>query len=424
MVENKARMSLFRRLGVLACLLCIATCALLPLRARASNMRPNALDHRVDAISAVQLEAEPASRLVDPERQIAAQRLSRWTLPGWIASIAFQIIALAYFWQSGAAARLRDRFRRSAIGEMSVRFLFGASLALIARLAALLPGFYLFRVGRVMQLNGTLLRSWSATWLLNTLVAMAIAGVVVTAVLWLVDRTHQWYVFTIAAIVAGSFAITAMAGTVTFHRAALPYQIEKVARSLENRAGIHVPIEVRRRSGRSHIGDAAVLGMASTTRVIMDDTLVAGATPAELRFIVAREIGQVAAHDPIRSATINAALAIFGVALAVFIADRIGFRRDDDPVARLALVAALLGCMYFVVAPIDNAVLRSMSSAADRYAVALTGEREGALRFVVRGADQELDEICPNVVADVFLETSLPVGARVASLNGVPSGCP
>ena len=418
-------MTVSRRLGVLVWLIGIAACALHPLGAWAADSRPNGLDRRVDAISSAQLETMPAARLVDSDRQAAAERLARWMVPGWLASIVFQIVALAYFWQSGAAAKLRDRLRRNAMSEMSVRFLFGASLALIARLAALVPGFYLFRVGRVMGLSDLLLRTWSLNWLFNTLVAMAIAGVVASVVLWLVDRTHQWYLFTMAAIVAGSFAITFAAVNVNVPAIEnAPAGVANLARSLEGRALVAVPVVVDRRSLRSHIGSASVVGLGPTTRIVVDDSLVAGETLPELRFTLAHEIGEITAHDPVRTAVLNALLVIFGVALAVFVADRIGFRRDDDPVARLALVAALLGCVYLLAAPLDNAALQHMSSAADRYAVALTGDKDGAIRAVVRSADQSLDQVCPDVLARLFLETSSPVGARVASFNGVPSGCP
>ncbi|MEO9169787.1 MAG: M48 family metalloprotease [Candidatus Baltobacteraceae bacterium] len=418
-------MTVFRRLGVALSLACILACSLLPVIARAADVRPNGLDRRVDAIPAAQLERAPAALLVDPDRQIAAERLARWMMPGWLASIVFQILVLAYFWQSGAAAKLRDSLRRMQLSELTVRFLFGASLAFVARLAALLPSFYLFRVGRVMELSATLLRTWSLTWLFNTVVAMVIAGIVVSVVLWLVDRTHQWYIFTLLAIVAGSFAVTF--GAINFN--VVPSEpasatVLNIARPLEDKAGVHVPIVIDKRSGRTHIGAAGVAGLGPSTQIVIDDTLVAGNTPAELRYAIAHELGEIAARDPVRTASLNAVLVIIGVALAVFIADRIGFRRDDDPVARLALVAALLGCVYIFVAPIDNAVLRSMSSYADGYAVALTGDRDAAIRSVVRAADQRLDQVCPNVMARLFLETSPPLGERVASFNGVPSGCP
>jgi STE24 endopeptidase len=386
------------------------------------------LDRRVDTISVSTLEHQPAAALVDPDRQSAAARLASWFVPGWFATIVFQIVVLVYFWQSGAAARLRDRFRRNLPGEVYVRFMFGAVLVLIARLAALVPGFYIFRIGRVMGLSGLLLRDWAATWLLNTIVAMAIAGVVVAIVLWLADRTHQWYIYTMIAIVAGSFALSFAAPTIvapSFDRfRPLPVGIAPSIEALEARVGLHVPIFVDERSGQTHLGDASVQGMGPTTRVLIASTIVDGETPAELRFVAAHTFGEIVANDPIRIAAIDALLVIFGVALAVFVADRIRFRRDDDPVSRLGLVAALLACVYLIMAPIDNAILRSMSANADRYALALTGDRAAAVRVIVRETDQRLDDVCPDVLTRLFVQTTPPAGERVAAINAVPSRCP
>ena len=421
-------MTVYRRLTLLVLLLASSASIFVPIAVHAAETRPNALDRRVDAIPAAQLQQQPATALADADRQVAAARLARWMLPGWIASIVFQIVVLAYFWQSGAAAKLRDRFRRNLPSEFSVRFAFGASLALIARLAALIPAFYVFRVGRVMGISDVLIRSWSVTWLLNTLVAMFIAGVVVTLVLWLVDRTHQWYVYTMIAIIAGSFFVSYVqpfaGGPALDVEKPMPPSYMASLAPLETRAGVSVPILVDERQQRSHAGGVSIEGLGPTRRIVIADSIVAGVTPAELRFVVAYELGELSANDPVRVAAYNALLVIFGIALAVFVADRIGFRRDDDPVARLALVAALMGCMFFVMAPIDNLILRGMSWNADRYAIALTGDAVGATREIVRTTDQNLDEVCPSVGTRLFLESIPSASERIAAINGVPSGCP
>ncbi len=421
-------MTVYRRLALIVLLLLVAGSVVLPLAARAASTGPNGLDRRVNVISAADLAREPASILVDRDRQVAAARLARWMLPGWLASILFQVVVLAYFWQSGAAARVRERLRSAFNSEHAVCFAFGATLVLIARVAALIPAFYLFRVGRVMGLSGMLLRTWAATWILNTVIAMIIAGLVVAIVLWLVDRTHQWYLYTMAAIVAGSFAITLLSPYISSpsfdQTKAIDPAIMASLQPLEDRAHLHPRIIVDERSSRTHIASAQVQGLGPTVEIVLSDTLISDSTLPELRFAVAHELGEIAANDPVRAALTNALLAILGVALAVSIADRIRFRRDDDPVSRLVLVAALLACVYVVVAPIDNAILRGMSSNADRYAVALTDDRTAAVRAVVRATDQRLDEICPSITTRLFLESWPPAGERIAMLNGAASGCP
>ncbi len=420
-------MTVLRRLLLVVVLLLLGGSALFPVCARAESSRPNGLDRRVDSLQTVQLEHQPAVKLVDADRQVAAQRLARWMLPGWFASIAFQVLVLAYFWQSGAAAKLRDRLRNGLRNDVYVRFFFGAALVLIARVAALIPAFYAFRVGRVMGISSVLLRAWSITWLLNTLLAMVIAGVVVAFVLWLVNRTHQWYIYTMLAIVAGSFIVSYVQpffGSPSLReQKPLPASFSAAFEPLRSAAHQSVPILIDRRTDGAQTG-AIVEGLGPTRRIVLTQGIMASGSVGELRFIVAHELGELAANDPVRVAAYNALLVILGIALAVFIADRIGFRRDDDPIARLALVAALLGCVYIVVAPIDNAILQKMSWSADRYAIALTGDPDSAVRAVVRSTDQHLDETCPGMASRWFLTSIPPAGDRIAALNHVPSGCP
>src|SRR5581483_10456651 len=116
----------------------------------AASPAPNELDRRVDEISQQALTTRPAIALVDSDRQAAARHRAQLTLPGWLLTALFEAAALAYFWSSGAAAGLRDRLRRRFHGETAVRFAFGGALALVARLAALVPAFYLYRVERAM----------------------------------------------------------------------------------------------------------------------------------------------------------------------------------------------------------------------------------------------------------------------------------
>lgn len=395
--------------------------------AHAASARPNALDRRVDTISASDLVAKPANALVDPDRQAAAQRLVRWELSGWFATVILQILVLAYFWQSGAAAIVRDRLRALTRNEVLSRSGFGAALGLLANLTALLPEFYLYRVDRVMGLSDLLAHTWAADWLLNTLASMVLTGLVVVIVLALVDRTHQWYVYTLFAIVATSLVVAYAAPylNVQFaHSATLAPPLASRVRSLE--ATMHtgpIPVVVEQ-ARRSHVGDAVVTGLGPSTRVAVSSAFVAGATPNEVEYVVARELAHIQRGDPFRLALFEALFVIFGAALAVFVADRIGFRRDDDEVSRLALVGALLGCVYIIAAPGLNGILRHMTARADAQAVAATKDPASAVRAIVRDADQRMSEVCPTVVTRLFLQSYPETGARVAALNGHSSGCP
>jgi Zn-dependent protease with chaperone function len=393
----------------------------------AAFTRPNELDRRVDAIPAQALLSQPASSLVDADRQAAARRLARLTLPGFVLMALFQAAALAYFWRSGAAAVVRDRLRRNLRVEWIVRFLFGALLALIARFAAVLPAFYLYRVERVMDLSVELTRTWALFWIGHTVLAMVVAGAIATVVLWLVDRTHQWFVYAIVMILGVSivWSYASPYFEVFGERAVVPVAESlhaDVRAALARGAVPDVPVYAETVPA-SPLANAVVLGLGPYRRVILTHSLVVSGTPPEIVYRTVYEIGHVIHADPLFVALIEGGIIIVFSAIAVVIADRIGFRRDDDPLSRFALVGALLALVYLGAVPVRNAALRSYDLDADRYAVKLTGDRAGAVRAIVREADQRLEEVCPGTLSTLLLEVHPSPGVRVAAINGVSSGC-
>jgi len=327
---------------------------------------PSSLDLRVDAIARSSLLHRPAVQLVDPARQAAAIRRAHWTVFGFVLTQLFEAAALFYLWSSGGAASLRDWLRRRFAAEWGVRFLFGAALALVARLAALLPAFYLYRVDRTLDLTFELTRIWALLWIFHTIVAMLIAGFIAAVVLWLVSRTHQWYVYAIFGVLAVTIVWSSFS----------PSRIETFL----------------------------------------------GSTAAELRYAAA--FAQAARHDQVSIALIDGGIIIVFAAIAVVIADRIRFRRDDDPLSRLAIVGALLALVYLAAVPVRNAVASSYDLGDDDYAIAFTDDPAGAVRALVRLADQRMVEVCPESSAALFLYTSPGIGVRVAAINHVPADCP
>lgn len=405
----------------------VALFAIASTAAPAAFNRPNQLDRRVDGLSAQTLLAQPALALVDPARQAAAIRLARLTLIGWIASVLLQAGALAYFWSSGAAAAWRDRLRGRLRAQWLVRFSFGATLGLIARAAALLPSFYLYRVERVMDLSIELTRTWAFFWLAHTLLAMLVAGAIAAIVLWLVDRTHQWYAYTIAIIlgVSVAWAYASPYFQVGGARVApLPVPLQSRIETTLARAGLPaVPVFAQTELG-SPLAGAAVLGLGSHHRVVLTRALLVASTPPEIAYRVSYELGHAVHADPLFVALIEGGIIIVFSAIAVVFADRVGFRRDDDPLSRLALVGALLAVIYVAAVPVRNAALRSYDLDADRYAVAMTHDRAAAVRAMVREADQRMEEVCAESLANAFLDVHPSPGARIAAINRVPTGCP
>jgi hypothetical protein len=347
--------------------------------------RPTALDLRVDALTTTALLSEPATSLVDPDRQAAAIRRTHWTVVGFVLAQIFEAVALIYLWSSGGAAALRDWLRRRIRSEWNARFLFGAALALVARLAAFIPAFYLYRVDHTLGLTYQLTRYWTLYWILHTMLAMVIAGLIAAIVLWLVERSHQWYVYAIVGILAASVAWSYVS--------------------------LYLPSS-----------DSRIVRTPGGVIARLPDQLLPGRTPTELEY-EAVEANYLNEYDRLSIAFIEGGIIIVFAAVAIVIADRLGFRRDDDSLSRLALVGALLALVYLAAVPVRNAVLRSYYLSADADAVVRTGNPAAAVRALIRDGDQRMVEVCPEWSAMLFLYTTPGVGSRVAAINHVRSSC-
>ncbi len=367
--------------------------------------------------------------LVDPLRAAAALHLQQFRTPLWIVMIALQITVLAWFWNAGFSARLRDRLRAAVPSEFAVRFCFGALLAGVDKLAAFVPQALEYRYMRILDLNNILFRSWLVEWIASTLLAMAIAGCIAAVVLWLADRTHQWYLYTIAGVIGFTLLISYVNPYVIapayshFVPAPLSRQLKAQYARLEDAGGASVPVLEAEISRRTHTDSSYVMGWGGTQRAVISDTMLAGSTPAEVRYALARAVAWVSANTGLHVALLQGAFIVIGAALAVFISDRIGFRRDDDPVSRLALLGAVMGGVYLIAVPFYNGYARSVDRSTDAAAVALTHDPAAAIRLEVRRTDEALMPLCPDAFAYWYFDSRLPPGTRISDLQGTTDFC-
>ena len=415
-----------KRFGALCALILVVVC----LNATSAHAQ-SALDRAVSSIPAHRLLTQAPAQLVDPNRQEAARYFARSTRPAWFVWIALQILVLLWLWRSGRAARVRDWLRRALPTTGLVRFFFGAFLALCVQGVALPSQFYDYRILRIMGVSTQPPASFWSDVLLNLAIQIVLLGSAVALILWLVERTRLWWVYVMAGIFATSFVLSSLypvlIGPLFNHFATLPPDraLTKRLHVLAIKAGEgSLPIYVTDLSRRTKAGDAYVDGIGPSKRIVIGDTFLSTATDDEIVFLVAHELGHDVHHDVLRGTLFGAVLFILAAALAVLIADRIGFRRDDDPMSRLALVGALLACMYVVMLPAINGYSRTVEASADRYAVRLDPDRVAGTRVFVRFADEGLALLCPGRLARIFWYTHPPIGTRISAINGQPNPCP
>ncbi|MGB2569703.1 M48 family metallopeptidase [Micromonospora citrea] len=132
-------------------------------------------------------------------------------------------------------------------------------------------------------------------------------------------------------------------------------------------------------SRRTKAVNAYVSGLGPTRRVVVYDTLLREATPAEVTSVVAHELGHARDRD-VAVGTLTGALGAAAVVVALHLLGSWG------PLTRLAgvdsvaeprafgLLIALVTVAGLVTAPVQAAVSRRVEARADAHALALTGD--------------------------------------------------
>ncbi|MFN2459433.1 MAG: M48 family metallopeptidase [Candidatus Velthaea sp.] len=372
-------------------------------------------DRRIDAIPERTLLTVAPQTLVDPVRQHSARVLTDVREGLFFAWAFAQIWAFAWLWRSGNGASLRNALRRRVRSRVALRAAFGAVLGILAPLAALPFAFAAYRVAFNADLSEEPMAAWAAQYALGMAADAVCSAVVVTVALELVDRTRLWYLFVIG------FLYVAVVGIVAVEPVLLSPLVTPMTPA---RMQASAPVEIAKSSLRTHTLVARAVGIGPFSRIVVGDVLVASATPPEVAYVIAHEDAHVRHGDVLKLTLIAVTMLVFACAIAVLISDRIGFRRDDDPVSRLALVGAVLGGVALVMLPLYNAYARGIEFRADEDARQTLARPEPAVRFLVRRADDDMVPLCYRRSLSWYFADHPAIGSRMAEMRGTGDPCP
>jgi Zn-dependent protease with chaperone function len=386
-------------------------------------------DLHVTTISAPALLHAAAPALVDPVRQRRARAIADYQeilFAGWAAA---PILSFLWLWRSGNAARLRDGLRRRLRARWMFRGAFGAMLGILATLSALPFAFASYRVAYSVGLSAQPIPSWFADEIARTCIVAVVSAAVVAVILALVDATRLWYLAFIALLYAAALTIVAVEpvlfSPLASHEIPAPATIvaqgDQIARALETSP---VPLVITGSSRRTTQLLSRTAGLGPFARILIGDRAWTVLTPGERAFVLARGYAHLRDHDVLFLTLAGTTLFVLAAALAVLLSDRIGFRRDDDALARLALVGTFLGVAVLLLYPAYNALERGIEARTDRVALSVLPDRAGAVRLLVRRADDNLEALCGRRTVRWYFASLPPLGTRIAALAGTPDPCP
>ena len=307
-----------------------------------------------------------------------------------------------------------------------LQVLFGTLvLTALARLVVLPLSVRRERVLREVGLSSQDWQSWAVDVLKGIGVDAALSALALLAVVGLARRTRQWWAWaalsTAGLVIAGSFAYPLVVEPVFNDFRPLPAgELRQDLLALADRDGVPVAdVLVADASRRTTALNAYVSGFGSSRRIVVYDTLVEQAPPAEVALVVAHELGHADAQD-VRNGTLLAALgaaaAVCGLALLLSWAPllrRAGVTGvGDGRVVALLLLLVAVGTQ--LAGPGANLVSRRIEARADVHALALTGDPTTFEQVQRRLALANLSDLDPNPLAQVLFSTHPSTTERIA----------
>jgi STE24 endopeptidase len=380
------------------------------------------------AAQAQGLLTAPLNQLVDPQRQHLALALNARKPALFFVSALLQIGALLWMWRSGRAAALRDALRRSIRNMLVLRLIYVWSLAMIAQIASLPAAIVGYRLVADAGLTQQSPAEWLGQSLSGAVVSAVLAAIIFSFMLMLAARTRLWYLFG-AFFLVGFVLVAAFVEPVIFapwiqHQQPLPNSaLSARLYAAERREGVNLPIIVQESATGIGADTARVGGLGPTQEIVISDRMLQTATPGELEFVVARFSAHAAAHDNFKLDLYISLWLIVAAVISVTLADRVGFRRDDDPLSRLALVGAFLGLAILLLLPVQAAYSRRLEARADHTAVTVMNDPASAVRLMVRLANDDLLQVCPAPIIRRYFLSYPPIGSRIAAIRGGGDPC-
>jgi STE24 endopeptidase len=139
---------------------------------------------------------------------------------------------------------------------------------------------------------------------------------------------------------------------------------------------------------------ANVSGMFGTTRISLNDNLLERATPAEIRAVMAHEMGHYVLNHGMKHTISFSLLLLAGLLSVKFAWDKAATRfasphgvRDIADPAGLPLLAALLSVFLFLATPVANTIIRTAEVEADLFGLNASREPDGFSEAILKVAE-------------------------------------
>lgn len=373
-------------------------------------------------------ETEPAPPDAVESDPLAATSYQRIKLTMSMVSIALNVVVPLVFLLSGGSEAIRnlaeDWTSTSAVIVLIYLLVAGVGLQLIEFPFEIYSGLI---VERKFGLSKVSIGTWLLDWLKGTLIQAVLLLVLISAMYWLLrSQPDLWWLW---AAIGATILVVILMALVPVLLLPLFYKFEPIPEgelkdrlfALADQIGTHVQgVYVWHLGDKTSKANAAVTGWGRTRRIIISDTLIESNTPEEIEVVMAHELGHHVRSDVWKLLAVSTVLIfvsffVIDLALVAWI-DSLGLRGIDD-IAGLPLVLIVGAAVSLVALPISNWLSRKAETAADLYALNLTGMRDEFISAMNKLGEKNLSQKQPNAIVEFVFHSHPSIQRRIDNAN-------
>jgi len=369
---------------------------------------------------------------LDVERQKQAKNYERIHRRLFVVDLAiggvYTLAWLIFGWAAALKAALLSITANDWLLVILFAFVFGAIYYVIDLPLSYYSGFVLpHRFGLSVQTH----RSWISDQI-KSLVVGGILGAIVLEVIYAVLRaaSDSWWLWAAAILL---FFDVIMANLSPVLIMPLFYKVVPLGEdyadlsarllSLAERAHTKVrgvfKFDMSRRTKEAN---AALMGLGSTRRIVLGDTLLSEFTSDEIETVLAHELGHHVNKDiPIGIAvgTVSTLVGLFLASLGLkWGVSTFGFSGVSD-IAALPVFALVMGAYGLITMPLGNAYSRWRERRADEYALRATNKPAAFASAMTRLANQNLSDADPEAWVEFLLYSHPALSKRIKMAQAI-----
>jgi len=367
---------------------------------------------------------EQADNASDSGQREQARAYQSTKLRITLITLAINLVVPLVFLFSGGSEGLRDFSEGINSSQWVVVAIYlvvaGAGLQLLELPFEIFSSFVVEKRYELLKNSFT---GWLWDWVKGTLVQAVLLTALISAIYWLLrSQPDTWWLW---GAISTTVLLLILMALVPIVLMPLFYKFEPIPEgelkdrlfALADRIGTHVQgIYIWHLGEKTSKSNAAVTGWGRTRRIIISDTLIESSTPQEIEVVMAHELGHHVKKDVWKMMVVQTVLVfisffVIDLALDTWI-DSLELRGVSD-IAGLPLVITVSVVVSLIALPIANWLSRKVETAADNYALNLTGMKDEFISAMEKLGDNNMSDREPNKVVEFVFHSHPSIQRRI-----------